>query len=293
MKYIDLINNFWRFYDENKDKISPSEIVLYKVLLRYCNKIGWVNPFTINPYIMHEINPLSVNTYYKSFKKLNDIGLIKWAKGKHNVSNQSVTILKINTSVDISLNNSIDTSLKFSVVNSPTNSLVNNNKTIIPLDQETIKLLKKDDFDLLIGSSKFKKYLKDYGLKIEKTMEQNLKEDSFIIFWNEFHLITGKNKTDKNPTKKYWDKLTESEQKKAHDSIRVYFNSLDDKKYCKKARTYLSDKNFNDEFKVNGNETKISLSSDAMYGLGLSLQRKVKNGELTEQEAFKIQLDDN
>ncbi len=48
-----------------------------------------------------------------------------------------------------------------------------------------------------------------------------------------------------------------------------------------------------DEFKVNGNNPKISLSNDAMYGLELSLQKKVKNGELTEQEAFKIQLNDN
>ena len=38
-------------------------------------------------------------------------------------------------------------------------------------------------------------------------------------------------------------------EQKAIDNIQPYWNSLRDKKYCKKARTYLADKNFNDEFK--------------------------------------------
>lgn len=183
MNYIELINSFWRFYDENKDKISPSDIVLYKVLLRYCNKIGWINPFTINPFLMSEINPLSVNTYYKSFKNLNDIGLIKWTKGKHNVSNQQVTILKINNSVDTSLNNSVDTS----IVNSLGNSVVNNNKTIILLDYYTIKHLEKKDFDFLIKSDEFKEYLKNENLEIKKVDEKkfNFKKSFLELGVNE------------------------------------------------------------------------------------------------------------
>jgi hypothetical protein len=90
------------------------------------------------------------------------------------------------------------------------------------------------------------------------------KENSFDLFWNEFHKITSRNKTDKEPTKKHWIKLNQIEQQKAIDSIKKYFDSLSDKKYCKKARTYLADKNFNDEFrKINGS----SKSNEPRYNL--------------------------
>ena len=63
---------------------------------------------------------------------------------------------------------------------------------------------------------------------------------------------------------KYWDKLSDIERQKAIDNIKPYYDSLKDKKYCKKARTYLADKNFNDEFKVNGSipEYGHPISSD-------------------------------
>ncbi len=126
MNYIELINNFWNWYDNNKDKLSTSEIALYFVLLRYCNRLNWTNPFNVNPYLMLEINPLSINTYYKSLKVLNDCKLIKWEKGKFNVTYQNITILKIKNS----LVNSPVNSLMNSPTNSLVNSLVSNNKTI-------------------------------------------------------------------------------------------------------------------------------------------------------------------
>jgi hypothetical protein len=73
------------------------------------------------------------------------------------------------------------------------------------------------------------------------------KESMFVVFWDSYHLITNKEKTDKEATIKYWNKLKNSECEKAIEMITPYFNSLNDKKYCKKARTYLADKNFNDE----------------------------------------------
>lgn len=136
MNYIELINNFWLFYDNTREKITVSDIVLYKILLRYCNRIGWVNPFTINPHIMLEINPLSINTYYKSLKHLNDLKLIVWNKGKHNKSNSQITILKINNSLTSSIDNQLVTNRNFnnSLVNSTVNSLVSspekNNKNL-------------------------------------------------------------------------------------------------------------------------------------------------------------------
>ena len=44
--------------------------------------------------------------------------------------------------------------------------------------------------------------------------------------------------------KKYQDKLMD-----VIECNNVFFESLKNKDFCKKARTYLSDKNFNDEFK--------------------------------------------
>lgn len=72
----------------------------------------------------------------------------------------------------------------------------------------------------------------------------------FDTFWDNWHEITGKPKTDRAPAEKKWKRLTNKEKQKALDNIENYFESLNDKKYCKKARTYLEDKNFNDEFSV-------------------------------------------
>jgi len=87
----------------------------------------------------------------------------------------------------------------------------------------------------------------DPNNNVNNEKEIKIKVD-FDIFWNSFHTITGKLKTDRDPAFKHWKKLTDSERKKAHDRIRIYFDSLNDKKFCKKARTYLADKNFNDDY---------------------------------------------
>lgn len=82
-----------------------------------------------------------------------------------------------------------------------------------------------------------------------KDKDKDKDKDNIIIFWDSYHQITGLTKTDKEAAFKYWNKLKPDEQQKAIDNISAYYNSLNDKKYCKKARTYLADKNFNDEFK--------------------------------------------
>ncbi len=92
------------------------------------------------------------------------------------------------------------------------------------------------------------------GVLIQKDIKQKGKDrteqkESFLVFWESYHNITKLSKTDKEATIKYWDKLSNVEWLKALEMIQPYYNSLIDKKYCKKARTYLSDKNFNDEFK--------------------------------------------
>lgn len=88
--------------------------------------------------------------------------------------------------------------------------------------------------------------------KEKKKKEKKIIEDiiEFSLFWDSYHVITGMLKTDKDDAEKYWNKMSRPDQQKAIDNIQYYYDSLNDKKYCKKARTYLSDKNFNDEFKI-------------------------------------------
>ena len=78
------------------------------------------------------------------------------------------------------------------------------------------------------------------------------KTDTFIIFWNYYHKITGRKKEDKEPALKYWNKIKIEEQRKAYNNVEKWYNSLsdkmkNDKQFIKKCRTYLSDKNYNDE----------------------------------------------
>ena len=86
--------------------------------------------------------------------------------------------------------------------------------------------------------------------ELESEEEKNLNpKPNFEIFWRAYHLITGLPKTDKDSTIKYFNKLSLDEKQSAIDNISQFFESLKNKDFCKKARTYLSDKNFNDEFK--------------------------------------------
>ena len=73
---------------------------------------------------------------------------------------------------------------------------------------------------------------------------------AFEEFWNHYHTVTHLAKTDRAAAEKYWKRLKPKEKELAVEKVQAYYNSLNDKKFCRKARTYLENKNFNDEFKV-------------------------------------------
>ncbi len=75
-------------------------------------------------------------------------------------------------------------------------------------------------------------------------------ENIFNEFWEKYHSVTGKPKTDKDATIKHFNKLTKKEKEKAIEMIEPYSKTQDDSQYLKKARTYLSEKNFNDEMNI-------------------------------------------
>lgn len=102
----------------------------------------------------------------------------------------------------------------------------------------------------------------------------------FNIFWNKYHLITNKQKTDKEPAFKHWNKLNKEDKIKAIENIQLYYNSLKDTKYCKKARTYLADKNFNDEFNIKNNGfrfVQFKYFGQALRELKISEYEKIKD----------------
>jgi len=83
----------------------------------------------------------------------------------------------------------------------------------------------------------------------ESSAAQREAEESFAEFWEAYHNITHLHKTDREAAFKHWKRLTKKERKLAIERIGDYFASVNDPRYCKKARTYLADKNFNDEYK--------------------------------------------
>ena len=86
-------------------------------------------------------------------------------------------------------------------------------------------------------------------------------DGGFEEFWEKYHSITGRRKTDKKPAHDAWKKLTSLEQQKAIENIDDYSSTEDVPKFRKKARKYLTDKNFNDEFEVGYDPEKAGHSN--------------------------------
>ena len=103
---------------------------------------------------------------------------------------------------------------------------------------------------------------KSYGNHTEDENEDVIKDinnKAFNEFWEKYHSITGLPKTDKDPAIKKYKRLTIEEKKKAIDNINRYFNSLSNKNYPHKARTYLEDKLFNNEFTSGHRKPQVAL----------------------------------
>jgi len=101
----------------------------------------------------------------------------------------------------------------------------------------------------------------------------------FNIFWDLYHDITKKPKTEKPQGFKYFKKLNKTEMESAIDNIQKYYDSVSDKAYLKKAYTYLRDKSFNNEFEVKNNFTHVLLQYDGNAPITMTAQRynEIKN----------------
>jgi len=98
--------------------------------------------------------------------------------------------------------------------------------------------------------------------KLKDSKEDEIKEDdidtakpqysvieTFDIFWEHYHKTLNKKKESKEPALKYWKKLSLEERRKAYN-MAFNYSKTNEEKFLVKARTYLSDKRFNDEFEI-------------------------------------------
>jgi hypothetical protein len=92
------------------------------------------------------------------------------------------------------------------------------------------------------------RFAEDYHKWMYKQAQDGFDVEEFEDFWQRYHERSGRPKTDKDAALKYWKRLTKVERLKATSQIMAYCSSIEDKRFIKKARTYLEDKNFNDEF---------------------------------------------
>jgi len=143
---------------------------------------------------------------------------------------------------------------------------------IIYDDKELIDYLHKQMGEGLfmrsLGTLQAYEYLKlnqDYSWTLRQkalTLQSQIKpEVAFDKFWDKYHEVTGLKKTDLQAALKYWKKLTKQEKQLAFDNIKPYFYSLpvySTGRPVKKARTYLGDKNFNDEFDYKEDKPSIN-----------------------------------
>lgn len=84
MNYIEQINGFWNKSEESD--LTGLDIAVYMSLLKYCNRLNWLNPFVCHWDIVCQTSKVSKNAYYKSLERLNDLGFIKSEKGVKNTN---------------------------------------------------------------------------------------------------------------------------------------------------------------------------------------------------------------
>jgi hypothetical protein len=102
--------------------------------------------------------------------------------------------------------------------------------------------------EIIMPTSDIMLFAEGYHKWMRENEKEPFDEDEFNRFWDKYHDITKLRATDKEAARGYWKKLTKKERVLALDNIQPFYNSIEDKRFTKKCRTYLDDKNFNDEF---------------------------------------------
>ena len=214
MNSYELSRNFCNWAFDNPEKVNPNHYAIYYFAIEHCNRLGGKEKFGFpSQMTMEAIGIRKHQTYIKYFNDLIEFGFFKLIEKSKNQYSANI----------ISLVYAIPKKGK-------------------ALDKAFIKLGAKQTESIGQSSDSIDK-------QINKEQINNDKKD-ITFFWNTYHSISNKEKTDLEASKKYWDKLKETEKVKAEENISKYVDSINDKKYIVKARTYLGNKLFNNEFKT-------------------------------------------
>lgn len=230
MNSYELSRAWYDFCFVNPEKIKPLHSAIYFFAIEHCNRLGWKDKFGFpSQMVMEAIGVKNWRTYSAGLNDLIDWGFIKMVEiSKNQYSANIIALVKYTKATTKALDKALQ-------------------KHSTKQGQSTVSIDKQ------------------YNKEQYNKEQYNNKTIEFSDFWDSFHSITKQSKTDKEPALKYWKKLTDTEKKKAIDSIQLYYDNLKDYgkgKMSKKARTYLSDKNFNDEYDLNhGSGKTISLPS--------------------------------
>ena len=252
MNSYELSRAWFDFSFENPDLVKPNHTALYFFAIEHCNRLGWKRKFGFpTTMVMEALGIKSYNTYIKTLNQVVDFGFIKMIeRSKNQHSSNIIEVSKIDKAPDKALDKAL---IKHGTKQSESTEQSTEQSINSIIKQLTIEQLNNKQIDKLkIIIDKF---------KTNKTNKDDKdKEAMFIIFWDKYHSITNQPKTDRDPSLKYWDKLSIEEMQKAIDNIQPYYDNIKDYgkgKMPKKARTYLSDKNYNDEYSIKSSSEKV------------------------------------
>lgn len=92
----------------------------------------------------------------------------------------------------------------------------------------------------------------DYDLLVGQKRRESIRAEAdgitFDAFWEKYHDITRKPKTNVGRAHREWNKLSVNERCLSLSHIDEYYDNLADIKYCMQAASYLSDKAFMNEY---------------------------------------------
>lgn len=82
MNYITLLNNFRE--QRKAEPLNANEIVLWFILVEYCNEIGWIEWFTVTNGVVQGLSNLSHSSFHRARNELARKGYIKYREGSGN-----------------------------------------------------------------------------------------------------------------------------------------------------------------------------------------------------------------
>lgn len=209
----EYIKNFYRWAEENPEKVKPYHWAIYMVAVEKCNQLGWKEKFGLPTYHALEIAGISSRrTYYKGLYELVEFGflrIIQKAKNQH----QSVVISLVTSQSKNDI--SEDTAEQQHVTD--TAPIIRHNKTYKDFkdnknNKEFLKKIILENSELLdflivknnVNDAEIKRKIDDFlAEKFSAGENQKWKNESqfFTHFRNWFLKKNSEKKVENNPQK--------------------------------------------------------------------------------------------